>query len=75
MMTPMPEAKPKTRAVGGRKAAISIPSEDHIRSVGTYPCSLAYTTIAVVSMPRMLIGQSADREVSKQVLQDMLLLS
>ena len=68
MMTPMPEAKPKTRAVGGRKAAISIPSEDHIRSVGTYPCSLAYTTVAIVSLSMccchvLLNSHPADREV------------
>lgn len=71
----MPEAKPSTRAVGGRKAATSIPSEDHMRSVGTYPCSLACTTTAIVSMPRCAADQSFSRQdnVSKQVLQDMLL--
>lgn len=73
----MPEAKPSTRAVGGRKAATSIPSEDHIRSVGTYPCSLACITTAVVSMPRWAADQSFSRQggVGNQVLQDMLLQS
>ena len=43
MMTLMPAEKPRTLAVGGRKAATSIPREDHTRSVGTAPCSFACT--------------------------------
>ena len=63
-MTPMPEAKPRTRAVGGRKAVISIPSEDHMRSVGTYPCSLACTTIAVVNKSD-LTGMQHDQTAAR----------
>lgn len=50
-MMRMPAAKPRTLAAGGRNAATSIPKEDHIRSVGMYPCSLA--SKAVMGVPKM----------------------
>lgn len=45
----MPAVKPSTLAVGGIKAATSMPREDHIRSVGTYPCSLACAITKLIS--------------------------
>lgn len=50
-MMVMPAVKPSTLAVGGMKAATSIPREDHIRSVGTDPCSLARR--AVMGVPKI----------------------
>ena len=49
-MMRMPAAKPRTLGAGGRNAATSIPKEDHIRSVGMYPCSLAYAGTMAISM-------------------------